>query len=118
MAAQSRASTHSRRISSEPMPSATAPASSQERMSASMGPMPPVGIRRTQGHGPRTARMKAGPSTWAGKSLTTSAPPSQARRISPTVPAPGMQATWRRLHNRATGRIQAGLTTKSAPRVR
>ena len=42
------------------------------------------------GNGPRIALKKAGPSTSAGKTLTTSAPASQAVRISVGVKQPGM----------------------------
>src|SRR5690554_7765271 len=58
---------------------------------------PPVGVRRNWGKGPSTSLKYPGPSLVAGKTLTTSAPASQAARISVGVKAPGIHKTLYRL---------------------
>src|SRR6266511_2678801 len=72
----------------EPTPTATAPARIQSP--ALSTDTPPVGISLTCGNGARTSFRKAGPSAVAGNTLITSAPPSQAVRISVGVKHPGM----------------------------
>ena len=69
---------------------ATAPAAIQ--LPALSSETPPVGIIFTCGRGPRTSLKNPGPSAVAGKTFTTSAPASQAARISVGVKQPGMAA--------------------------
>ena len=73
--------------SAEPTPTATAPARIQSPALSSV--TPPVGISLTCGSGARTSLMNDGPSAVAGNTLTTSAPASQASRISVGVKQPG-----------------------------
>ena len=73
--------------SAVPTPIATAPALIHSPALASV--TPPVGISFTCGSGPRTSLKNAGPSAVAGKTLTMSAPASQAVRISVGVKQPG-----------------------------
>ena len=60
------------------------------------------------GNGPRNSRMKAGPATDAGKSLTAQAPARQPWTISVGVKAPGNAGTPR----------SAAHVTRAAVRVR
>ena len=91
MSPNRRSATASTSTSAVPTPMAHAPARIQSPAFSRV--TPPVGISFTCGNGPRRSLKKPGPSAVAGNTFTTSAPASQAVRISVGVKQPGIAAT-------------------------